>query len=126
MTTYLVAGATGRLRRATPAALHRRGRLGRPTLEELQRRGLDARGLSWRGRRDSLPADLLTGDRLPQLLAGVDVVVHCATTGSRRDVAITRHLTEAARVAGVGHLVLISIVGIDRIPFAFYRVKLAV
>src|SRR4051794_15199061 len=112
MTTYLVAGATGRL--------------GRPTLEELLRRGLDARGLSRRGGRDSIAADLLTGDTLPQLLAGVDVVVHCATTGSRRDVAITRNLTEAARLAGVGHLVLISIVGIDRIPFAFYRVKLAV
>src|SRR4051812_20485096 len=112
MTTYLVAGATGQL--------------GRPTLEELLRRGLDVRGLSRRGGPHSVGADLLSGDALPQVLAGVDVVVHCATTGSRRDVAVARNLTDAARVAGVGHLVLISIVGIDRIPFAFYRVKLAV
>jgi uncharacterized protein YbjT (DUF2867 family) len=37
----------------------------------------------------------------------------------------TRRLLEAARAAGVSHLVYISIVGVDEIPFGYYRRKLA-
>ncbi|WP_210505788.1 SDR family oxidoreductase [Naasia sp. SYSU D00057] len=112
MTTYLVAGSTGHL--------------GRPTFEELQRRGLDVRGLSRTTGPDRVAADLTTGAGLAEALRGVDVVVHTATTDSGRDLAIARRLTEAAREAGVGHFVLISIVGIDRIPFGFYRQRLAI
>jgi uncharacterized protein YbjT (DUF2867 family) len=112
MTTYLVAGATGQL--------------GRPTLEELRRRGLDARGMSRRGGRDTIGADLLTGEGISDALRGVDVVVHCATTGSSRDLKLAQNLTAAAVAADVRHLVLISIVGIDRIPFAFYRDRLRI
>ncbi len=36
-----------------------------------------------------------------------------------------RHLIEAARRAGRPHLAYISIVGIDRMPFAYYKSKLA-
>ncbi|GAA4389380.1 NAD(P)H-binding protein [Tsukamurella soli] len=71
----------------------------------------------------------VTGDLLavlePATLAGVDVVVHCATTNGRRDAESTRNLVEAAHRAGVGHLVYISIVGIDDVPFGYYRAKLA-
>jgi uncharacterized protein YbjT (DUF2867 family) len=40
------------------------------------------------------------------------------------DVEGTQHLTEVARAAGVKHIVYVSIVGIDRIPFAYYQCKL--
>jgi len=112
MTTYLVAGSTGNL--------------GRPTFEELQRRGLDVRGLSRTAGPGRIAVDLTTGAGLAEALEGVDVVVHAATANGGRDLSIARRLTEAAREAGVGHLVLISIVGIDRIPFGFYRQRLRI
>jgi uncharacterized protein YbjT (DUF2867 family) len=37
-----------------------------------------------------------------------------------------RNLAATARAAGVRHLVFISIVGVDSIPFPYYRAKLAV
>jgi uncharacterized protein YbjT (DUF2867 family) len=112
MTTYLVAGATGQL--------------GRPTLEELRRRGLDACGLSRSAGPGRVAADLVTGTGLREALEGIDVVVHAATTGGRRDLRVARNLTDAAGVAGVRHLVLISIVGVDRIPLGFYRDRLGI
>ncbi|WP_049563827.1 SDR family oxidoreductase [Streptomyces sp. SBT349] len=70
--------------------------------------------------------DLRTGEGLPEALAGVDVVVHCATGGGRVDVALTRRLTEAALRAGEPHLVSLSIVGADRAPgLPLFRAKLA-
>jgi len=74
--------------------------------------------------------DLLTGDGLPAALIGVDVVVDLSnlvtarrgpataffTTGSRR-------LLEAEAAAGVRHHVVVSIVGVDRFPSAYYRAK---
>jgi len=52
------------------------------------------------------------------------VIVHCAT--GLGDVAAARHLIAAARRAGRPHLAYISIVGVDRIPFGYYKSKLAV
>jgi uncharacterized protein YbjT (DUF2867 family) len=40
------------------------------------------------------------------------------------DVEGTQRLTEATRAAGSKHLLFVSIVGIDRIPFAYYQCKL--
>ena len=56
------------------------------------------------------------------------VVVHAASDPRRHavvDVEGTRRLVQAARAAGTAHLVYVSIVGIDRIPFPYYRSKLA-
>lgn len=57
----------------------------------------------------------------------MDVIVNCATqpTGDK-DVTSMGNLASAARRAGVGHLVHVSIVGIDRIPVPYYRTKLRV
>jgi uncharacterized protein YbjT (DUF2867 family) len=74
-------------------------------------------------------ADLETGAGLAEALAGADVVVHAASSPFKRteqiDVAGTRRLLEQSRAAGVAHFCYISIVGVDRIPFAYYRHKLA-
>ncbi|MCH6163031.1 SDR family oxidoreductase [Streptomyces marispadix] len=68
--------------------------------------------------------DLTSGEGLDAAVAGVGSVVHCATTGTRKDVQGTRRLIEALRRAGgEQHLVYISIVGADRVPFFYYRAK---
>jgi uncharacterized protein YbjT (DUF2867 family) len=72
-------------------------------------------------------ADLGRDEGIEHALAGADTVVHCATGNSRRaDVGAARHLFSAARVAGIAHVVLISIVGVDRIPFGYYTGKVEV
>ncbi|MDF0529645.1 SDR family oxidoreductase [Tsukamurella sp. 8F] len=59
-------------------------------------------------------------------LDGVGAVVHCATTNGRRDEDLTRNLVDAVRAMDPQpHLVYISIVGIDDVPFPYYRAKLA-
>jgi len=59
----------------------------------------------------------------------VDVIVHAASSPFRHtqqiDVDGTRRLLERARASTVSHIVYISIVGIDRIPFPYYKYKLA-
>lgn len=110
------------------------GELGRALTPLLLGQGWRVRGL---GRRAQAPhpasewaqADLASGAGLDAALAGVDVVIHAASSPSARtrevDVDGTARLLAAARAAGVGHLVYISIVGCDRIPFAYYRAKAA-
>ncbi|BCO41513.1 nucleotide-diphosphate-sugar epimerase [Mycobacterium paraintracellulare] len=61
--------------------------------------------------------DVQTGAGLDAALDGVDTIVHC--------VYPTENLVAAAKRAGSPHLLYVSIVGIDRVPFAFYRRMLA-
>jgi len=112
MTRYLVTGATGQL--------------GRPTAAALRADGHDVRGLTSSGRDGTAAADLVTGEGLDAALAGADTVVHLATANGRRDLAMARTLAGAARRSGVAHLVLVSIVGVDRIPLGFYRDRLRI
>ncbi|WP_225821899.1 SDR family oxidoreductase [Streptomyces naphthomycinicus] len=111
MTTILVTGGTGTL--------------GRLVTERLRADGHEVRVLS----RHTPPyaVDLRTGGTgLDAALAGVRTVVHCASTPRGGDEQAARNLVEAARRAGVGHLVYISIVGVDRVPLGYYRAKFAV
>ncbi|MCC9305609.1 NAD(P)H-binding protein [Kitasatospora sp. RB6PN24] len=110
MTTILVTGGTGTL--------------GRLVTERLRADGHDVRVLS----RSSHPyaVDLREGAGLAEAVAGVDTIVHCASSPRGGDEQAARHLIDAARAAGVRHLVYISIVGIDRVPLGYYRTKLAV
>ncbi|MEV6205747.1 NAD(P)H-binding protein [Kitasatospora sp. NPDC051914] len=110
MTTILVTGGTGTL--------------GRPLTERLRADGHEVRVLSRHTRPYAV--DLREGTGLAAALAGVDTVVHCASSPRGGDEQAARHLIEAARAAGVQHLVYISIVGVDRVPLAYYRTKLAV
>lgn len=72
--------------------------------------------------------DLATGEGISDAVAGVDTIIHCATNPRfyRVDVAGTETLLEAAREHEVGHLIYISIVGVDDNPFPYYRTKLRV
>jgi uncharacterized protein YbjT (DUF2867 family) len=111
MTSILVTGGTGTL--------------GTRVTERLRADGHEVRVLS----RHTPPyaVDLrVGGSGLDAALAGVETVVHCATTQRGGDETAADHLIEAARRAGVGHLVYISIVGIDQVPLGYYKTKLAV
>lgn len=99
------------------------GRLGRHVVDALRTRGHGVRILSRRPGPDHAVGDLATGEGIAAALAGVDAVVHLATSRSK-DIAQTRALLDA--MAGTdAHLVFISIVGVDRVPFAYYRDKVA-
>ena len=67
-----------------------------------------------------------SGDGLAAAVAGVGVIVHCASDPLRPRVDIegTGNLLQAARTAGTSHLVHPSIVGIDRVPYRYYQAKL--
>lgn len=74
--------------------------------------------------------DLTDGRGLDAALEGVEAVVDVSnvTTVSRRRsreffTATTTHLASAAAARSVGHLVVLSIVGIDRIDFGYYEGK---
>ncbi|RRO14848.1 NAD-dependent epimerase/dehydratase family protein [Saccharopolyspora rhizosphaerae] len=108
--SILVTGGTGTL----GSALVPRLRAADDTVAVLSRRPGDGR----------VVGDLRTRRGVADAVAGVEVIVHCATTGSGQDVTATRNLVELARRVGRPHLVYISIVGIDRIPLAYYRTKL--
>lgn len=109
MTTILVTGGTGTL--------------GRPTVEKLRAAGHDVRVLSRRGGEGRTRGELLTGEGIPEALAGVDTVVHLATH-QRKDVALARTVLEHA--SGIRHLVLVSIVGVDQIPLPYYKGKVEI
>lgn len=113
------------------------GVLGRAVVQELIRRDHGVTVLSRRAAPPNLPdgvkavqGDLGTGAGLTAALEEVATVVHCASDFRRHrqvDVEGTRMLVEAAEKTGSTnsrpHIVYISIVGCDRIPFGYYRSK---
>jgi uncharacterized protein YbjT (DUF2867 family) len=119
------------------------GTLGRVLVERLRERGHVPRVLSRRAGQGRVVGDLETGAGVPEAVRGVDAVVHAASRPSH-DVAQTETLLAALRaegarpaggsVAAAGesgrhaapHLVFISIVGVDRVPLAYYREKVEV
>lgn len=96
--------------------------LGIPTVALLQQAGHGVRVLSRRS--GDYRGDLSTGVGVDAAVDGVDVVVHLATSG-RKDIGLTSNLLVAAKSAGVEHIVYMSIVGVDRIDFPYYRDKFA-
>jgi uncharacterized protein YbjT (DUF2867 family) len=109
------------------------GVLGKPLVATLAARGDGVLALS-RKPGAALPEgashrriDLTTGEGLADALAGVETVVD-ASNSSPRDagpvlVEGTKRLLRAGADAGVRHHVGISIVGCDRVPMAYYKVK---
>jgi uncharacterized protein YbjT (DUF2867 family) len=74
--------------------------------------------------------DLMSGEGLREALVSADVVVNTIDAPSFDAKAFpffrttTENLLRAAEQAGVGHVVLLSIVGIDRVPDAdYYKAK---
>jgi uncharacterized protein YbjT (DUF2867 family) len=93
------------------------GRIGRLTVEALERGGHETVGIS-----RTQGVDIYTGEGLVTALTGVDAVVDaCSCSATDRDEAVeffsrsTRNLLDAERQTGVQHHVLLSIAGLTRV-----------
>ncbi|MER6799560.1 SDR family oxidoreductase, partial [Amycolatopsis mediterranei] len=81
----------------------------------------------------STGVNTLTGEGLKEALQGADVVVDVSNSPSFADDDVlaffrtsTGHVVEAAKEAGVGHYVALSVVGTDRQPgVGYFRAKVA-
>jgi uncharacterized protein YbjT (DUF2867 family) len=109
------------------------GVLGKPLVAELAARGDEVVALSRTAPR-KLPdgashrlIDLTSGDGLDEALAGVEVVVDASNSNPRNAGPVlvdgTERLLAAGAQAGVRHHVGVSIVGCERVPMAYYKVK---
>ncbi|MFC4111936.1 SDR family oxidoreductase [Nonomuraea zeae] len=111
------------------------GRLGRALLDRLVEAGYDVRAAS-RTARDPgggvrwTVLDLATGAGVARAVEGVDVIVHLASMPykgrytRRVELGGTAELLAAAREAGTAHFVYTSIVGVDQVPWGYFRTKL--
>ncbi|MFI6296255.1 SDR family oxidoreductase [Nonomuraea sp. NPDC050790] len=105
------------------------GTLGRLVLPLLRRTGEEVRVLTRAPRPPAdgvayVKGDLVAGEGLDAALAGAEVVLHLAG-GAKGDDVAAANLVEAARAAGVRHIVFISVIGADRVPLGWFRNKLA-
>jgi uncharacterized protein YbjT (DUF2867 family) len=103
------------------------GTVGSHLMEAARRRGHDPVALS---RSEGL--DVVSGEGLQAALARAEAVIDVLNAGTNDEHAATDFFTAASgnlqRVGaeqGVGHLVTLSIVGIDRAPVGYYAAKLA-
>ncbi len=104
------------------------GRMGSQVVGALLARGVSARPLSRRTGFDLRRSD---AEALARGLDGVDAVIDCSDAADRRVATFAASgaaLARAASAVGVGRLVVVSIVGIDRPGLArmsYYQGKLA-
>lgn len=101
------------------------GTLGSLVVPLLQNAGHEVRVLSRRPGRGTHTGDLRSSAGLTDAVRGADVVVHAASDTRRfgaTDLVQTQNLLRAA--GDVQHLLYISIVGVDRVPYRYYRRKL--
>jgi uncharacterized protein YbjT (DUF2867 family) len=101
------------------------GTLGRHIAADLAGRGHDIRVLS---RNGEYRVDLSTGAGLTVALEGCAAVVDASNAASAKRAAQvlvegSRRLLAAEAAAGVAHHVCVSIVGCDRAPMGYYKVK---
>lgn len=101
------------------------GTLGRRLVPILAGRGHEVRVLSRRPGAGTHVGDLATGAGLAAAADGAELVVHLASDRrfGRSDLAQTERLLSA--IPAAAHLLYQSIVGVDVIPFGYYRVKRA-
>ena len=110
------------------------GVLGSYLVPRLAARGHDVRVLSRRpwahvpAGATGWQGDVLTGEGLAAAVEGADAVIHAATSprrrGRRTEVDGTRRMLGEARSAAA-HFIYVSIVGVDRVGFPYYKAKLA-
>lgn len=98
------------------------GQIGSQVVSILRAAGHDVVGAA-----RSTGADVLTGEGLDEALAGADVLVDVTNSPSFDDepvmaffTAESANLVAAAKTAGVGHFVALSIVGADGLPDSGY------
>jgi len=121
--TILVTGAGGTLGRLLVPALTRRG----ARVRALSRRPRGGAKPGGEGTLEWVVGDLGSGAGLDEAVDGIDVIVHAASNTrwqGRGDADAAWQLLEAAKRGGRHpHVIYISIVGVDRHPFGYYRAK---
>lgn len=73
---------------------------------------------------NAVRSDLATGEGIQEAVEGVEVIIHAASSPAKTreiDVEGTRRLLEAAPY--VKHFIYVSIVGVDRHPLPYYKLK---
>jgi uncharacterized protein YbjT (DUF2867 family) len=122
VTRILLTGGTGVLGRELRPRLLGAGYTVRVMSRRAPNPGEDE-GVEW------VQADLAGDAGLAEAVAGAEVVLHAGSSPFKRtrqiDLEGTGRLLNHARAAGVSHFIYISIVGIDQVPLAYYRHKLA-
>ena len=96
-------------------------------------RNLEARGHDVLAASPQSGVNTITGEGVAEAVAGADVVLDVANSPSFADDDVMaffttagHHLLDAEAAAGVGHHVVLSIVGVDRLPDSGYmRAKMA-
>lgn len=103
------------------------GRVGSHVVDLLEECGIDVVSIS-----RSYGVDVVTGDGLAEALAGVESVIDVATGASPEQKAATEFFTTAARNlhehgerAGVRRMVVVSIIGTDRLTGGYGAAKVA-
>ncbi|HVT67595.1 MAG TPA: NAD(P)H-binding protein [Trebonia sp.] len=106
------------------------GNLGRHVLPLLREAGCEVRVLSRRPHEsDDDGVSYVVGDLTSEsggtreAVAGVRTVVHLAGASKGDDVTTARLVRAAVEAGTVGHFLLISVTGADRLPFAYMRAK---
>jgi uncharacterized protein YbjT (DUF2867 family) len=105
------------------------GTIGRRVVPMLREAGRDVRVLSRHPRADEpgiehVEGDTVAGRGLAEAVEGTEVVLHLAG-GAKGDDIAAGNLAMAAKRARVRHLVLISVIGADRMPIGYFRAKAA-
>ena len=111
------------------------GNLGSRIVRELERKEQTVRVMSRKAAPQNLSGtvewarvDVTTGAGIDAALQDVDILVNCMSSPIQKtyetDIAGTRRLLAQAKQMGVGYVVHISIIGIDRIIFPYYQYKL--
>lgn len=121
MSTILVTGGTGTL--------------GNDLLRAIADRGHQVRVMTRSPERATVPegvevvqGDLANGDGVDLAVKGADAVIHAASAprdSMHVDMEGTRRLVVSAAEADVRHLLYVSIVGVDVVPYSYYRAKFA-
>lgn len=122
MARVLLTGGTGTLGRELVPRLIAAGHI----VRVMSRRSGESNKL---GDVEWAQADLLSGAGLEQAVAGVDVILHAASSPFKDtrevDVEGTRNLIEMGKTAGVSNFYYVSIVGIEKVKYPYYAHKLA-
>jgi uncharacterized protein YbjT (DUF2867 family) len=120
MALVLVTGGTGTLGRELVPRLTASGH----TVRVMSRRAGESNHL---GDVEWAQGDLISGAGLDQSVAGVDVILHCASSPFKDtravDVEGTRMLIDKGKAASVGNFYYVSIVGMEKVKYPYYAHK---
>lgn len=122
MAIILITGGTGTLGRNLVAQLQ-------PTEHTIRIMSRQAAPAVLPAHTEWATANLATGAGIDAAVRGAEIIINAASDSGgdthQADVIGLKTLLDAARQHNVKHLLHVSIVGIDRMPFGYYKHKLA-